>query len=207
MIEHVLARAAALQPRIDDGRRRASGGRAEGRAGGASGPHVCGAGATARHRARAADGRAGAAAARRARWSCCRATSRCCRPRRCRTLVDRHQTTGAAATVLTAVVDDPHGYGRIVRSGEQIARIVEEKDATPGRAGDPRDQLRHLRLRARRAVRRRPEHRRRERAEGVLPAGSRRRSTGSAGRRVETVTVAERRRDPRHQQPRRAGGQ
>ena len=33
--------------------------------------------------------------------------------------------------MLTAVVDAPHGYGRIVRSGEQIARIVEERDATP----------------------------------------------------------------------------
>ena len=33
--------------------------------------------------------------------------------------------------MVTAVVDDPHGYGRIVRAGEQIARIVEEKDATP----------------------------------------------------------------------------
>jgi len=48
-----------------------------------------------------------------------------------KTLVDRHQTAGAAATVVTAVVADPHGYGRIVRTGEQIARIVEEKDATP----------------------------------------------------------------------------
>ena len=47
------------------------------------------------------------------------------------TLVDRHRTTGAAATVVTAVVDQPHGYGRIVRTGEQIARIVEEKDASP----------------------------------------------------------------------------
>ena len=47
------------------------------------------------------------------------------------TLVDRHQTTGAAATVVTAVVENPHGYGRIVRTGQQIARIVEEKDASP----------------------------------------------------------------------------
>ncbi len=47
-----------------------------------------------------------------------------------KTLVDRHHATGAAATVVTAVVDDPHGYGRIVRSGEQIARIVEERDAS-----------------------------------------------------------------------------
>jgi bifunctional UDP-N-acetylglucosamine pyrophosphorylase/glucosamine-1-phosphate N-acetyltransferase len=46
-------------------------------------------------------------------------------------LVDRHASSGAAATVVTAVVDEPRGYGRIVRSGEQIARIVEDKDATP----------------------------------------------------------------------------
>jgi len=45
-------------------------------------------------------------------------------------LVNRHITRGAMATVLTAVVEDPTGYGRIVRAGEQIARIVEEKDAT-----------------------------------------------------------------------------
>jgi bifunctional UDP-N-acetylglucosamine pyrophosphorylase / glucosamine-1-phosphate N-acetyltransferase len=45
-------------------------------------------------------------------------------------LVDRHTSRGAAATVVTAVVDDPRSYGRIVRVGEQIARIVEEKDAT-----------------------------------------------------------------------------
>ena len=48
-----------------------------------------------------------------------------------RKLVERHRTSGAAATVITAIVDEPKGYGRIVRSGEQIARIVEEKDANP----------------------------------------------------------------------------
>jgi len=46
-------------------------------------------------------------------------------------LLDRHRSSGAAATVLTAVVEAPGGYGRIVRSGDQIARIVEERDATP----------------------------------------------------------------------------
>jgi len=49
-------------------------------------------------------------------------------------LVDRHTSARAAATVVTALVDAPQGYGRIVRgsteSGEQIARIVEEKDAS-----------------------------------------------------------------------------
>jgi bifunctional UDP-N-acetylglucosamine pyrophosphorylase / glucosamine-1-phosphate N-acetyltransferase len=53
------------------------------------------------------------------------------RPKTLGELLDCHHSTGAAATVLTAVVDAPHGYGRIVRSGERIARIVEERDATP----------------------------------------------------------------------------
>jgi bifunctional UDP-N-acetylglucosamine pyrophosphorylase / glucosamine-1-phosphate N-acetyltransferase len=47
-----------------------------------------------------------------------------------KTLLDRHESTGAAATVITALVDDPTGYGRIVRSGEKIAHIVEHRDAT-----------------------------------------------------------------------------
>jgi bifunctional UDP-N-acetylglucosamine pyrophosphorylase / glucosamine-1-phosphate N-acetyltransferase len=46
-------------------------------------------------------------------------------------LVDSHRTSGASASLITAVIDDPHGYGRIVRNGERIARIVEEKDASP----------------------------------------------------------------------------
>jgi bifunctional UDP-N-acetylglucosamine pyrophosphorylase/glucosamine-1-phosphate N-acetyltransferase len=46
-------------------------------------------------------------------------------------LIARHTTTGAAATVVTAVVDEPYGYGRIVRIEDRVERIVEEKDATP----------------------------------------------------------------------------
>lgn len=46
------------------------------------------------------------------------------------TLLRVHQSTGAAATVVTAIIEAPQGYGRIVRSGERIARIVEEKDAS-----------------------------------------------------------------------------
>jgi len=45
-------------------------------------------------------------------------------------LLDRHISTGASATVITAMAERPHGYGRIVRSGERIARIVEERDAS-----------------------------------------------------------------------------
>jgi bifunctional UDP-N-acetylglucosamine pyrophosphorylase/glucosamine-1-phosphate N-acetyltransferase len=48
-----------------------------------------------------------------------------------RRLVDTHQTARAAATVVTAIVDRPYGYGRIVRARGRIARIVEERDASP----------------------------------------------------------------------------
>jgi bifunctional UDP-N-acetylglucosamine pyrophosphorylase/glucosamine-1-phosphate N-acetyltransferase len=48
-----------------------------------------------------------------------------------RRLVDTHLAAAAAATVVTAVVDRPYGYGRIVRTKGRIARIVEERDASP----------------------------------------------------------------------------
>ncbi len=52
------------------------------------------------------------------------------KPSTVQTLVERHRKAGAAATVVTAVVEDPASYGRIVRSGQNIARIVEDRDAT-----------------------------------------------------------------------------
>jgi bifunctional UDP-N-acetylglucosamine pyrophosphorylase/glucosamine-1-phosphate N-acetyltransferase len=45
-------------------------------------------------------------------------------------LVRTHTEQEASATVLTAVVDRPYGYGRIVRSQRGITRIVEERDAS-----------------------------------------------------------------------------
>jgi len=45
-------------------------------------------------------------------------------------LVAHHRTTRAAATMLTAVVDQPRGYGRILRQGGRVTGIVEERDAT-----------------------------------------------------------------------------
>jgi bifunctional UDP-N-acetylglucosamine pyrophosphorylase/glucosamine-1-phosphate N-acetyltransferase len=45
-------------------------------------------------------------------------------------LVERHQVDDAAATVLTATVERPYGYGRIVRHGGRVTRIVEERDAS-----------------------------------------------------------------------------
>jgi bifunctional UDP-N-acetylglucosamine pyrophosphorylase / glucosamine-1-phosphate N-acetyltransferase len=47
-----------------------------------------------------------------------------------RALLDCHRQAGAAATVLTAVVDNPFGYGRVVRDGAEVLRIVEHRDAT-----------------------------------------------------------------------------
>jgi bifunctional UDP-N-acetylglucosamine pyrophosphorylase/glucosamine-1-phosphate N-acetyltransferase len=48
-----------------------------------------------------------------------------------RKFVQRHKRAGAALSVLTTDLDDPTGYGRIVRDGRAgIARIVEHKDAT-----------------------------------------------------------------------------
>ncbi len=40
------------------------------------------------------------------------------------------ETAGKGLGLLTATPDDPAGYGRIVRNGKRIVRIVEEKDAT-----------------------------------------------------------------------------
>jgi bifunctional UDP-N-acetylglucosamine pyrophosphorylase/glucosamine-1-phosphate N-acetyltransferase len=45
-------------------------------------------------------------------------------------LVQRHESRKAAATVLTATVAHPGGYGRIVRDGQGIAAIVEDRDAS-----------------------------------------------------------------------------
>lgn len=59
-----------------------------------------------------------------------------------RKLLKVHQTHGAAVTILTAMLDDPGGYGRVIRgeSGEcsqggktssDVLKIVEDRDATP----------------------------------------------------------------------------
>ncbi|MBR5318490.1 MAG: bifunctional UDP-N-acetylglucosamine diphosphorylase/glucosamine-1-phosphate N-acetyltransferase GlmU [Peptococcaceae bacterium] len=44
-------------------------------------------------------------------------------------LIAMHQAERNAVTLLTAHADNPTGYGRIVRQGQQIAAIVEQKDA------------------------------------------------------------------------------
>lgn len=46
-------------------------------------------------------------------------------------LVKYHSETGAAATILTARMDNPTGYGRVIRgSSGSVVKIVEQKDAS-----------------------------------------------------------------------------
>ena len=48
-----------------------------------------------------------------------------------RVLLDDHASAGNAVTILSGVVPDPFGYGRIVRDGDGgVDAIVEEKDAS-----------------------------------------------------------------------------
>jgi UDP-N-acetylglucosamine diphosphorylase/glucosamine-1-phosphate N-acetyltransferase len=45
-------------------------------------------------------------------------------------LVKYNKNNKASVTVLAAKVDNPYGYGRIVKAGTALEKIVEEKDAT-----------------------------------------------------------------------------
>ncbi|WCK54627.1 bifunctional UDP-N-acetylglucosamine diphosphorylase/glucosamine-1-phosphate N-acetyltransferase GlmU [Aneurinibacillus sp. Ricciae_BoGa-3] len=46
-------------------------------------------------------------------------------------LIRTHEQSHAAATILTRVMEDPTGYGRVIRADNgEVARIVEQKDAT-----------------------------------------------------------------------------
>ena len=49
--------------------------------------------------------------------------------------LDEHRAGGAPATLMTAVVDDPTGYGRVIRDADGgVDRIVEQKDASDDEA-------------------------------------------------------------------------
>lgn len=50
-------------------------------------------------------------------------------------MIEMHKEQGAAATIMTAVVKDPSGLGRIIRTEEgYVTGIVEQKDCTPEQA-------------------------------------------------------------------------
>ena len=53
------------------------------------------------------------------------------RPETIKQLLDHHHRQQASVTVLTATLENPYGYGRVVREGDEVVAIVEEKDATP----------------------------------------------------------------------------
>jgi len=49
-----------------------------------------------------------------------------------RALIEKEQGSTAAATIITTVLDDPTGYGRVITDAEgRIQRVVEQKAATP----------------------------------------------------------------------------
>lgn len=54
------------------------------------------------------------------------------RPETLDELVAAHVANDNAATLLTSVMDDPTGYGRVVRKPDgQVLRVVEQRDASP----------------------------------------------------------------------------
>jgi bifunctional UDP-N-acetylglucosamine pyrophosphorylase/glucosamine-1-phosphate N-acetyltransferase len=50
-----------------------------------------------------------------------------------RAVLRTHRRTGAAATIATTRLDDPRGYGRVVREGSRLSRIVVEDVADASR--------------------------------------------------------------------------
>lgn len=56
------------------------------------------------------------------------------RPETIEALLAFHRENEAAMTILTALPDDPYGYGRIVRAdgGTDVASIIEQKSLAPG---------------------------------------------------------------------------
>ena len=54
------------------------------------------------------------------------------RPQTLKKLIDMHESGQSAATLATAVLDDPTGYGRIIRDAYgNMQGIVEDSDCTP----------------------------------------------------------------------------
>ncbi len=64
-------------------------------------------------------------------------------PETLRDLSRAHQSSGGAATIVTAVLDDPAGYGRVVRAPDgTVERVVETKE--PGDAAELELRIREI---------------------------------------------------------------
>jgi bifunctional UDP-N-acetylglucosamine pyrophosphorylase / glucosamine-1-phosphate N-acetyltransferase len=56
-------------------------------------------------------------------------------PQTLASLVDHHQKSGASCTLLSVVLPDPTGYGRVIRNTKgEFEKIVEQKDSSPAEA-------------------------------------------------------------------------
>ncbi|MHC4758310.1 MAG: NTP transferase domain-containing protein, partial [Planctomycetota bacterium] len=54
------------------------------------------------------------------------------RPETLKTLINAHLESSSALTLATAVLDDPQGYGRIIRNPDgSLKQILEDKDCSP----------------------------------------------------------------------------
>lgn len=53
------------------------------------------------------------------------------KPETVENLFNEHLVKGNSATLLTSMVEDPTGYGRVVRAGDEVLKIVEHKDCSP----------------------------------------------------------------------------
>ncbi len=93
-----------------------------------------------------------------------------------------HAGSGAALTLLTSELDDPTGYGRVLRETDgTVTRIVEEADATREQRAVQRGQLRRVRVRRRASSSRR--------SAGCAPPTARASSTSPTSSRSRTTTA------------------
>lgn len=49
-----------------------------------------------------------------------------------RALIRKHEKSGSVFSFISAFLDDPSGYGRVIRDGDNVTGIIEEKDASAG---------------------------------------------------------------------------
>lgn len=69
------------------------------------------------------------------------------RPETMQALFEHHQAKNAKATILTAIAENPTGYGRILRGNNgQVEQIVEQKDASAEATISKRNKHRHILL-------------------------------------------------------------